>query len=70
MIESMFSTVRDCEGNIKRYRDSMMMQRWLASALLYCEKGFYRVREYALIKEVMATIVREEADNATVKVAA
>ena len=69
-IESMFSTVRDCEGNIKRYRDSRMMQRWLASALLYCEKGFYRVRGYASIKEVMATINREQADNAAVKVAA
>ena len=26
-IESMFSTVRDTEGNIKRYRNSRMMQR-------------------------------------------
>ena len=26
-IESMFSTVRDCEGNIKRYRNSAMSQR-------------------------------------------
>lgn len=69
-IESMFSTVRDCEGNIKRYRDSRMMQRWLASALLYCEKGFYRVRGYASIKEVMAAIDREDADNAAVKAAA
>jgi len=27
-IESMFSTVRECEGNIKRYRSSTMSQRW------------------------------------------
>jgi hypothetical protein len=30
-IESMFSTVRDGEDNIKRYRDSNMKQRWLAA---------------------------------------
>ena len=29
-IENMFSTVRDCEVNIKRYRGSAMSQRWLA----------------------------------------
>lgn len=69
-IESMFSTVRDCEGNIKRYRSSRMMQRWLASVLLYCEKGFHRVKGFASIGEVMATIDRQQADNVTVKVAA
>jgi hypothetical protein len=31
-IESMFSTVRDCEANIKRYRGSAM-SRWLASVI-------------------------------------
>jgi hypothetical protein len=33
----MFSTVRDCEMNIKRYRDSAMRQRWLEAVLLHCE---------------------------------
>ena len=37
-IESMFSMVRDAEGNIKRYRNSTMMQRWLASVLPDCER--------------------------------
>ena len=61
-IESMFSTVRDCEGNIKRYRNSAMSQRWLATVLLYCEKGFRRVKGYLRIAEVMATIeqIQEE----------
>ena len=36
-IESMFSNVRDCGGNIKRYRTSAMPQRWLATVLLHCE---------------------------------
>ena len=32
-IESMFSTVRECEGNIKRYRGSSMAQRWFGGSL-------------------------------------
>jgi len=61
-IESMFSTVRDCEGNIKRYRSSAMSQRWLATVLLHCEKGFRRVKGYLGIAEVIATIeqIQEE----------
>jgi transposase-like protein len=55
-IESMFSMVRDAEGNIKRYRNSRMMQRWLASVLLYCEKRFHRVKGYASIAEVIRQI--------------
>ena len=43
-IESMFSTVRDCEGNLKRYRDSRMSQRWLGAVLLHCERGFKRIK--------------------------
>jgi len=45
-IESMKGLLRDTEGNIKRYRNSRMMQRWLASVLLYCEKGFNRIKGY------------------------
>jgi transposase-like protein len=61
-IESMFSTVRDCEGNIKRYRNSAMSQRWLATVLFHCEKGFRRVKGYLGILEVIATIeqIQEE----------
>ena len=61
-IESMFSTVRDYEGNIKRYRNSAMSQRWLGTVLLQCEKGFQRVKGYLGISEVMATIeqIQEE----------
>jgi len=47
-IESMFSTVRDGEGNIKRYRNSAMSRRWLATVLLHCEKGFRRVKGRAI----------------------
>lgn len=50
-IESIFSTIRNCEGNIKRYRNSAMSQRWLGTVLLHCEKGFRKVKGYLGIAE-------------------
>jgi transposase-like protein len=55
-IESTFSTVRACESNIKRYRNSAMRQRWLAAVLLHSEKGFRKGKGYAFIEGVAATI--------------
>jgi transposase-like protein len=69
-IESMFSTVRDCEGNIKRYRGSRMLQRWLATILLYCEHGFRRIRGFASIPEVVTAIEEEQTRVSTEKAAA
>lgn len=60
-IESMFSKVRDVEGNIKRYRKGGMTQRWLASVLLYAEKGFRRIKGFASIADVVKQI--EECDE-------
>lgn len=68
-IESMFSTVRDCEGNIKRYRNSAMSQRWLAAVLLHCEKGFRRVKGYFIIADVMATIEQIQEEQVLQKAA-
>lgn len=69
-IESMFSTVRDCEGNIKRYRDSRMMQRWLASVLLHCEKGFKRIKGYASIPDVISNMDATEKNSVMIEKAA
>lgn len=69
-IESMFSMVRDAEGNIKRYRNSRMKQRWLASVLLYCEKRFKRVNGYASIPDVIKNMEALEETGATVRMAA
>ena len=55
-IESMFSMVRSCERNIKRYLNSKMRQRWLAAVLLHCERRFRRVKGYASIDTVVAAI--------------
>ncbi len=69
-IESMFSTVRDCEGNLKRYRGSQMAQRWLGAVLLHCEQGFKRIKGYAAIKTVMAVIEAQQAEGRKLKTAA
>ncbi|MFQ5853969.1 MAG: transposase [Candidatus Binatia bacterium] len=69
-IESMFSMVRDCERNVKRPRGSQMLQRWLASVLLFCEKRFHRVKGHKHIKQVIAAIETEQAQPSEAKVAA
>ena len=60
-IESMFSTVRELELNIKRYRGTKMMQRWLATVLLKCEIGFRKAQGYEYINEVSNNIESEQA---------
>jgi len=65
----MFATVRDCERNIKRYRTNAMAQRWLASVLLHCEKGFRRIKGYRDIPRVLANIEAAQ-DEAMLQVAA
>ncbi len=65
-IESMFSLVRDAEGNIKRYRRGGMTQRWLAAVLLYAEQRGRRIKGDASIPEVISTIEAEEEKNETV----
>ncbi len=69
-IESMFATVRDCEGNIKRYRGSRMAQRWLAAVCPHCEQGFQRVKGYRGIKAVMERIEAEQAEAGNLQTAA
>ena len=59
LIESVFSTVRFCEKNIKRYRGTRMSQRWLASILLHAEKTFRTVKGYQEIPKVIASIRTE-----------
>jgi transposase-like protein len=59
-IESLFSQVRACEKNIKRYHNSNMAQRWLASVLLYAEESFRKIKGHQQIPNLVAII---EAKN-------
>ncbi len=46
-IENVFSMVRDWGGVTSNATGgSAMSQRWLASVILYCEKGFRRIKGY------------------------
>jgi transposase-like protein len=67
-IESMFATVRDCEGNIKRYRSSKMSQRWLGAVLIHAEESFKAVKGYREIPKVIRKI--KQAQNQEVELAA
>ena len=55
-IESIFSTVRDTEMNIKRFRGSAMRQRGLGTILMHCEKGFRKVKGYKDIEWALRMI--------------
>jgi transposase-like protein len=59
-IESLFSRVRACEKNIKRYRNSNMAHRWLASVLLYAERSFHAVKGHEHITQVLVNIEMEQ----------
>lgn len=61
-IESTFSLVRHSERHITRIRGSAMLQRWLGTVLLHCEKQFRRVKGVAEIAQVIATIEAEYAE--------
>jgi len=39
-----------------------MLQRWLGTVLLYCEQQFKRVKGFAGIAQVLATIEAEHAE--------
>jgi transposase-like protein len=62
-IESMFSIVRDGEANIKNYQGSRMMQRWLASVLLYAETRFRKIKGFKSIWKVRRTIKQLQSHN-------
>jgi transposase-like protein len=62
-IESLFSRVRACEKNLKRYRNSRMAQRWLASVLLYAERSFRAVPGRESIRAVLTNIETEQVTS-------
>jgi len=65
-IESLFSTVRSAEGNVKRWRNSAMRQRWLATVCLHAEKRFKRVKGFKDIATVMKMIACDQLEKRAV----
>ena len=66
-IESLFSTVRHCEGNIKRYLGSGMMRRLIASVLLHAEKNLSKIKGYEAIEQVLDNIKKLQQEDTTFK---
>lgn len=67
---SRLATVRECEGNLKRYSGRRMTQGSLRAVLLHSEQGFKTVKEYAVIKTVVAAIETEQAESRQLRSAA
>ncbi|WP_447859659.1 hypothetical protein [Nitrospira calida] len=61
-IERRFATVRDCERDIKRYRNNQTRQRGVVAMLLHAEQGCRRVKGHAVIEAVVVTIEATQAE--------
>jgi putative transposase len=65
-IEGLFSRVRFCEKNIRRYHSSSMAQRWLGTVLFNCEKGFRKIKGHQCIRNVSVSIAKYQGKLDTV----
>jgi putative transposase len=55
-IESMFSTVRRTQRNVKRWRDGDMRLRWTAAGMAEAQRGFRRVKGHRDLPKLTAAI--------------
>jgi putative transposase len=69
-IESMLSTVRHTQRNVKRWRDGDMRRRWTAAGLAEAQRGFRRVKGHRDLPALTAAIRRELNPTPTQEAAA
>jgi hypothetical protein len=69
LIESPQSGVQKRTGNVTRWRDSAMVERWAAAAWLLTEKHFRKVIGHKDLWCLAVILGREKADCAKEKVA-
>jgi transposase-like protein len=69
VIESPQSGVQKRTGNVTRWRDADMVERWVASAWLLTEKHFRKVIGHEHLWTLAVYLGREESSNASEKVA-
>lgn len=70
LIESCFARTESWTRRVKRWRGAGMVLRWGASALLFAEKGFRRVRGHDHINQLMAALQLHHSKLAPMKKAA
>ena len=69
LIESPHSGVRRRTHNVSRWRDSAMVERWVASAWLLTEKHFRRIDGHANLWALAAILGRKTETSKKEKVA-
>jgi len=70
MIESMLSTVRATQRNVKRWRDGDMRRRWTAAGMAEAQRSFRRIKGHRDIPKLLAAIQRELNPTPTTEEAA
>ena len=66
LIESCFSRTEDFTRRVKRWRDGKMFLRWTATALLFAEKGFRKVRGYRYLEQLKQALQNQNLDQETI----
>jgi len=69
-IESMLSTVRATQRNVKRWRDGDMRRRWTAAGMAEAQRRFRRVKGHRDLPKLLAAIRRELDPTPTKEAAA
>ena len=70
LIESCFARTQNWTSRVKRWRGATMVLRWGASALLFAEKGFRRVRGCDGMHQLIQALQNHQSELAPVKKAA
>jgi transposase-like protein len=63
LIESCFSRTEHFNGRVKRWRNGKMFMRWTATALLFAEKGFRKVRGYRHLARLKQALQNYNLDD-------
>lgn len=64
IIESSNSCVRDRSRNVKRWRDGLHVERWMAAGLLETEQHFRRIRGYRHMNLLVAVLKNAQTQEA------
>ncbi len=57
----MISVGRDTTGNVKRWRDGKMINRWYAAGMLNAERSFRRIKGCNQMPQMLATLAAHAA---------
>ena len=70
LIESCFARTEEWTKRVKHWHDANMVMRWGAAALLFAEKGFYRIRGAESLGKLIHALEQHQNELATLRKAA